>query len=74
MKGSFLPISRMSNPKLLPLLMDEEDAAAYIVNMEAFCLIEGLPLVTDLVAFNGVRPPELPANAPIAQRQARDVA
>ena len=64
----------MSNPKLLPMLTDEEDAASYIMNMEAFCLVEGLTLVTDLVAFEATRPQDIPVNAPAAQRQARDMA
>jgi hypothetical protein len=56
------------------MLMDEEDAATYLINMEAFTLVEGLPLVMDLAAFNAARPPDLPANATAVQRQARDAA
>ncbi len=55
------------------LLDKDEGGPTYIVNMEAFCLVEGLSLVTDLAAFDAARPPELPANAPLAQRQARDL-
>ena len=65
----------MSVPKLLPMLTDEDEGGpAYIINMDAFCLVEGLSLVTDLNAFDAARPPDLPANAPVAQRQARDAA
>ena len=57
----------MSN-KLLPYLEDEEDAAPFLVNMEAFCLVEGYYSAIDLAAYNNLRPAEPPANATPAQR------
>jgi hypothetical protein len=60
--------------KLLPQLTDEEDAVPYLVNLEAFCLIEGMHQVMDLLLFNAARPAELPANAAVDRRLARDAA
>lgn len=54
--------------------MDEEEAAPYLVNMEAFCLVEGLNLVMDLVAFNAAGPPALGANPTAPQRAAHATA
>ncbi len=56
-----------SNNKLLPQLDSEEGVAQFLVDIEAFCLVEGFHLVMDLNLFNASRP-VLPINPNQAQR------